>query len=181
MIKQRRASLTLLALFASLAAAAALSACGFQLRGSNGGTNLPFETIYINLGETSPLGAELKRYIRGSSDTKIADDAKKAEAIFDVLAETRGETILSLNAQGRIRELELYYTLQFRVRGQNNAILMQPTTITLKRDMSFNEAVVLAKDAEKALLYRDMQSDLVQQIMRRLAALKPQAQAKPAS
>jgi LPS-assembly lipoprotein len=31
---------------------------------------------------------------------------------------------------------------------------------------------VLAKEAEDALLYRDMQTDLVQQIMRRLAALK---------
>jgi len=30
---------------------------------------------------------------------------------------------------------------------------------------------VLAKEAEEALLYRDMQSDVVQQVMRRLAAV----------
>jgi len=34
---------------------------------------------------------------------------------------------------------------------------------------------VLAKESEEALLYRDMQSDLVQQILRRLAAIKPAA------
>jgi LPS-assembly lipoprotein len=38
--------------------------------------------------------------------------------------------------------------------------------------MSFNEAAVLAKEGEKAMLYRDMQSDLVQQILRRLSALQ---------
>ena len=39
--------------------------------------------------------------------------------------------------------------------------------------MAFNETQVLAKESEEALLYRDMQADLVQQIMRRLAAIKP--------
>ncbi|MNN27862.1 LPS-assembly lipoprotein LptE [compost metagenome] len=49
---------------------------------------------------------------------------------------------------------------------------MAPTVITLKRDLSYNEAQVLAKEAEEAMLYRDMQSDLVQQILRRIAAIK---------
>jgi hypothetical protein len=38
--------------------------------------------------------------------------------------------------------------------------------------MAFDETQVLAKESEEALLYRDMQADLVQQIMRRLAAVK---------
>ena len=47
--------------------------------------------------------------------------------------------------------------------------------ITLRRNLAFSEEAVLAKEGEEAMLYRDMQSDLVQQVMRRLAALKPQA------
>jgi LPS-assembly lipoprotein len=31
---------------------------------------------------------------------------------------------------------------------------------------------VLAKEAEEGLLYRDMQNDIVQQVMRRLAAVR---------
>ena len=44
--------------------------------------------------------------------------------------------------------------------------------LTLKRDIGFNESQVIAKEAEEELLYRDMQSDLVQQILRRMSALR---------
>ena len=46
------------------------------------------------------------------------------------------------------------------------------TEVLLQRDMSFSESAVLAKEAEEALLYRNMQSDLVQQLVRRLASIK---------
>ena len=53
--------------------------------------------------------------------------------------------------------------------------LLAPTEITLRRNIAFDESQVLAKESEEALLYRDMQSDLVQQILRRLVAIKPLA------
>ena len=38
---------------------------------------------------------------------------------------------------------------------------------------SFNEDATLAKEAEEGLLFRDMQSDMVQQILRRLSLIRP--------
>jgi len=157
----------------TLAAAAMLSACGFQLRGSNGQTALPFKTILVGFPETSSLGTELKRHIRASGDTEVVTDPQAAQAILDVLSETREKAVLSLNTQGRVREYTLYYKLRFRVRDNKNNELLPPTDIILKRDISFNESQVMAKESEEALLYRDMQSDLVQQMLRRLQALKP--------
>ena len=157
----------------ALTAAALLSACGFQLRGSNGQTALPFRTIYIGLPDTSPLGAELKRYIRASGDTDVVTDPKTAQALLDVLSEIREKTILSLNTQGRVREYTLYYRVRFRVRDGKNNEMIAPTEIVLKRDISFNESAAMAKENEEALLYRDMQSDLVQQLLRRFQAIKP--------
>ena len=150
-----------------------LSGCGFHLRGSNGEANLPFRSIYLAVPDTSPLGVELKRNIRATGNTAIATDAKLADARLEVLSETRDREIQSLNSQGRIREYTLYYKLSFRVLGKSDAVLLPPTEIILKRDISFNESQVLAKESEEGLLYRDMQSDLVQQILRRLAAIKP--------
>ncbi len=173
---KRRTALTLLA---SLAGASVLSACGFRLRGADGAASLPFKTIYLGFAENSALGTELKRYIRAGSGTQVVADPKAAEAILEVLSESREETILSLNSQGRIRELSLFYKFGFRVRDAGGKELLAPTNVVLKRDMSFNEAQVLAKEGEKTMLYRDMQSDLVQQILRRLAVLNP-AQAAPA-
>ena len=152
-------------------AASLLGACGFQLRGSSQ-TALPFKTIYLGFAENSPLGTELRRYIRAGGGTTVVKTQQEAEAILDVLSETREKAILSLNSQGRVREYSLYYKFNFRVRNKDGKLFLAPTNITLKRDISFNEALVLSKEAEEASLYRDMQSDLVQQILRRLAALK---------
>ena len=163
---------TFLAYASTGAALALLSACGFHLRGSNGEADLPFKTILLGFTDTSPLGAELKRNIRANG-TAIVTDPKLAEAIFEVVSESREKVILSLSSTGRVREYTLYYKLKFRVRDNQNKELLAPTEIILKRDISFNDAQVLAKEAEEGLLYRDMQSDMVQHILRRMAALKP--------
>ena len=150
-----------------------LSGCGFQLRGSHGEANLPFKTLYLAVAESSPLGFELKRNIRANGGTEIVSDPKGADARLEVLNESREKVIQSLNSQGRIRQYTLFYKLIFRVRNRTDAELLAPTEIILKRDISFNESQILAKEAEEALLYRDMQTDLVQQILRRLAVIKP--------
>lgn len=157
----------------TLMAAVVLSACGFQLRGSNHVAGLPFKTIFVGFPESSSLGNELKRNIRGSGATLIGADAKTSQVVLEVLSEAKEKVILSLNSQGRVREYSLYYKLRFRVKDNQDNELLAPTEIVLKRDISFNEAQVLAKEREEILLYRDMQTDLVQQVMRRLSAIKP--------
>jgi len=164
---------------AALCIAASLAACGFQLRGSNGSYTMPFHSLFLTFPDTSPLGTELKRNLR-AGDVEIADKPDQAEAQFVVLSENRGKSILSLNSLGRVREYLLTYTLTFAVRDSKGVELLPATEITLRRNMAFDETQVLAKESEEALLYRDMQADLVQQIMRRLVALRPVPAASPA-
>jgi LPS-assembly lipoprotein len=169
MLKRRNAIGYLLALMSAVL----LTACGFHLRGSGGQANLPFKSIFLGFPESSTLGAELKRNIRANGGTAVLDQAKDAQAALEVLSETRDKAILSLNSQGRVREYSLTYALRFRVVDRSGKELLAPTEIDLKRTISFNESQALAKEGEEAMLYRDMQTDLVQQILRRLAALKP--------
>ena len=152
---------------------AILSACGFALRGTGGSYSMPFKSIYLGFADTSALGTELRRNLRGGDRVEVVTDSSRAEARFEVLSEKRSKSILSLNAQGRVREYMLNYTLVFRVLDTKGDELLSPTEIALKRPLTFNETQVLAKESEEALLYRDMQTDLVQQILRRLAAVKP--------
>jgi LPS-assembly lipoprotein len=159
---------------AALLVAGTLTACGFQMRGSDGSYTMPFHSLYPGFPDTSALGAELKRNLRASG-VAIADQPGQAEAQLVVLGETRSKSIQSLNSLGRAREYLLTYTLTFAVRDPKGVELLPSTEITLRRNMAFDETQVLAKESEEALLYRDMQADLVQQIMRRLAALKPPA------
>lgn len=146
-----------------------ISACGFALRGA---VNLPFNSICITLPESAPLAIELKRNILANGQTRITRSEKDAAVILEILNENKDKQILSLNSQGRVREYNLTYTLRFRVRDHVGKEFLEATEVSLKRNLSFNESQVLAKESEEALLYRDMQTELVQQIMRRLAVLK---------
>ena len=145
-----------------LLVAAAVAGCGFKMRGADGSYNLPFHSIYIGLPDTSALGTQIKRNLRGGNQVVVADKAQEADAVLLVLGETQGRQILSLNSLGRVREYLLTYTLTYTVRDNKGTVLLPPTQIALHRNMAFDETQVLAKEAEAALLYRDMQSDAVQ-------------------
>ena len=91
--------------------------------------------------------------------------------------ELREKEILSLSAGGRVRELQLRYRVQYQVFDRNKVLIAPPGEIVLRRDYSFNDQEQLSKESEEALLYRDMQTDAVQQLVRRLqAAAKAGAQ-----
>ena len=150
-----------------------LAACGFQLRGT---ADVPFQTIYVP-AVAGGIGLELKRNIQAGTRAKVVDEAKQAEAVLEVLEETREKEILSLTGTGRVREFQLRYRVGFRVHNGKGLDFVPANTVVLVRDITFNDSDVLAKETEEQLLYRDMQSDMVQQILRRLAAAKPAAQA----
>ena len=151
-----------------------LAACGFTLRGTQ---QLPFSSIALNFPPNSPLGVELARNIRTGTNTKIVADPGKAAAVFDLMGEMRDRQVLTLNAQGRAIEYVLRDRLQFRLRDAQGRDVIEPTELQVQRDIAFNDSQRLSKESEEVLLYRDMQTDLVQQLLRRIAAAKPYASA----
>ena len=157
---------------AALLLVLALAACGFHLRGEQ---KLPFETIFVNTPPNSPLGATLNRQIRSGTDTRTVEQAGDASAVLDILAEARDREILTLNAQGRAVEYKLIYRLRFRLHDGKGREYIAPTEMRAQRDISINDSQVLSKESEESLLYRDMQTDLVQQLLRRIAAVRLRA------
>jgi LPS-assembly lipoprotein len=144
--------------------------CGFRLRGER---TLPFESIYLGFPPNSPLGAELARSIRAGTPTRVVTDPARAQAILEVLGEAREREVLAINAQGRTREYQLRLRFAFRVHDGRGGEYVAPSTVAIQRDIAFNEAQVLAREAEEAVLFREMSADLVQQVLRRLAAAQP--------
>ena len=155
------------------AAALLLAACGFQLRGA---ADMPFATLYVP-GATGGIALELKRSIQSGSATRVVDDPKAAQAQLQFSEETRSKEILALSTAGRVREYRLIYRVGFRVGDGKGGDFVPPSTVTLTRDVTYDDAAALAKETEEQLLFRDMQADMVQQIMRRLAAARPPAAA----
>jgi LPS-assembly lipoprotein len=146
-----------------------LAACGFQLRGA---ADMPFGTLFVP-DATGGIALELKRNIQSGSATRVVDDPAAAEAQLLFSEETRTKEILALSTAGRVREYRLIYRVGFRVGDGKGNDFVPPSTVTLTRDVTYDDAVALAKETEEQQLFRDMQADMVQQIMRRLAAARP--------
>jgi len=152
-----------------IASALALAGCGFELRKA---PEFAFKSIAVN-GGTAIVNL-LRRNLRSSSAVVVvpAEEVQTAEVVFDVLGEDRGQRVVSTNSAGQVRELELQLTVRFRLRTQAGKELISAGEIQQRRDITYNETNALAKEGEQQLLYRDMQGDIVQQIMRQLAAVK---------
>ena len=149
-----------------------LSACGFQLRGAY---TLPYESLHIALPDGSIIGAGLKRQIRAGGGTRIVETREEAQGSFQQVTDLRERQILSLSTAGRVREVRLRYRYSYRVIDPKGRELVQTTGVELTRDVTYDDSAVLAKEQEELLLWRDMENDLIQQLLRRLAAIKPAA------
>ncbi|MES3000452.1 MAG: LPS assembly lipoprotein LptE [Pseudomonadota bacterium] len=156
----------------ALASVTALAACGFQLRQA---PTFAFKSIYVASLPASTLGNELKRTIAHSDGLTVINDPSgltMAQVVLDVLTDTREKVVVGLTATGQVREFQLRTRLKFKLRTPQGKELIPETELLQQRDISFNESAVLAKESEENLLYRDMQTDIVQQLMRRLSAVK---------
>ena len=146
-----------------------LAACGFQLRGT---ASLPFDTIFVP-NATTGIALDITRSIQAGTHTRVVDDPKSAAALLQFSEESRRKDILSLTSAGRVNEYRLFYRVGFRVSDAKGGDFLPPVSITLFRDMTYDDSQVLAKEAEEQLLFRDMQHDMVQQVLRRIATAKP--------
>jgi LPS-assembly lipoprotein len=145
----------------------ALAGCGFQLRQA---PVFPFKSIAVPAN--SSFGNQVKRHLRAAGTIEVLP-VDQAEAVLDILAEDRQSVVISTNAAGQVRELQLRLVVRFKVRGKDGREWFAPTEITQARDITYNETAALAKEGETALLYRDMESDIAQQMLRRLVAARP--------
>ena len=116
-----------------------------------------------------------ERHGRDAGGTRLAEKAEEAQVIFLPAGELRDSVILSLSGSGRVREKRLRYRYTYRIVDGKGRDLVPLSYVELNRDISFADSVTLAKTQEEDLLWRDMENDLVQQLMRRLVTAKPVA------
>ena len=127
------------------ATAVLVAACGFHLRGNY---DFPFTSLYIDFPAGSQTASILRRQITAMNLTKIVNNPQEAEVILSAIAERKKKEELTYNIQGRVREYSLYYNLEY------------------------DDSEALSKENEEILLYKDMQQDMAQRLLRRLATIK---------
>lgn len=158
-----------------LALVLALPGCGFALRGT---PRFAFESLRLQGSDTTPMARELQQALQDggvrvfSSRLPASPEGETGAVVLTVLTDQRERSVVGQTAAGQVRELQLRARLRFRLVTDRGVPLLDETELLLERDISYTETAALAKEAEEALQYRDMQRDIVQQVMRRLAAVR---------
>lgn len=172
----------------TLLAAGALGGCGFRLRQA---PSFAFRTLMATLPATSPLRRELRTALVSSGITVVdaslpppppqsggavpaqpAPPQPQVDAVLDILTDQREKSVVGSTAAGQVREFQLRLRFRFKLSTPKGKELIPESEILLQRDISYSESIALSKQEEEAELYRDMQTDVVQQVLRRLAAVR---------
>lgn len=152
--------------FLALLPALPLAGCGFQLRGSDA---VPYRSIYLDAPRGNQAARKLSNALR-SQGVVLTDSINGAEVRLRLSHESQTRNILSLSGGGRVREYQLLYSLSYSLSYPDGREIYPETTIKSSRDFTYDDNQYLAKTAEEDFLYRDLQDNAAQQILRRLAA-----------
>lgn len=147
-----------------------LTGCGFALRSP---PQLAFSSVYVQASD-SPMVVQIKRTLQGQG-LKVVQDPQQhmdADVVLEVLAQEKTQYAVGTNAAGQVRELQLRLRLRYKLSTPAGKVLFPETGLEQTRDVSFNETEALSKEIEINTLYRDMQNDIVMQLMRRLATVR---------
>lgn len=149
-----------------------LGGCGFTLSRP---TSYAFRTLHIAGSALSALGPELHRQLQLGGAVEVITDPRqieRADLVLEILQDLREKVIIGRTSTGAVREYQLRMRVRFRVRNREGIERIPEVELEQRRDLTFNESFVVSKGAEEGLLYANMQTEMVQQIMRRLAALQ---------
>jgi LPS-assembly lipoprotein len=143
--------------------------CGFHLRGSAAlppsmavtfiKSNQPFSTL------VDDFSAALK--VR---DVRVTQERGEATAVLNILENTIDTGVLSVNTSGKVLEYEIIQTIRFSVVTAGNEPLVPEQTIKLNRDYVFSSTDVLGKQRENQVVRANLQTNIVNLAMLRIAA-----------
>lgn len=156
-------------LITGLVLAYGLAACGFHLRGE---ANYAFTTVYLNYPSTATITTDLRRSLEAAGSAKVVAAADKAQVVLDVNSVEDDKHILSLSSGGKVFEYLLTKRILFRVHDADGNDWLPTTEVVIRRTYTYSDTEALAKTYEEERLWRDMQADAVQQIVRRLQVAK---------
>jgi LPS-assembly lipoprotein len=147
-------------------------ACGFHLRGE---AHYTFDTLFLNSPAAQPLTTDLKRSLEGIGTAQLVASPETAQVILDIASVENNKQILSLSGGGKVREFLLTKRILFRVHDAAGNDWLPTSEVLVRRSYTYNDTEALAKEAQEQRLWREMQDDAVQQIVRRLQSAKKPA------
>jgi LPS-assembly lipoprotein len=149
----------------------ALSACGFALRGEAAlPAGLQRATLEV-VDAYSPLARDLEAALARAGFEKLAAGTEGVARIRIPVDEARTE-VLTVGETARVTEYVVRYTVEIEATAADGRVLLARTPIVLEREFSFDETQALGAQSEQDLIRRELQREMVQQVLRRLEAVR---------
>jgi len=146
-----------------------LGSCGWQLQG-----RAPLsEVAAVTYVDTPDRYTDFNRALRDTlraSGARVVDDPSEATAIVRIREDRSGQRVLAVSARNTPEEYQVFYIVEYSVSDQNSE-LIEPQRVELTREYSYDQAAVLAKQKEQAILREALARELAALVVRRLGAL----------
>ena len=147
-----------------------LSACGFELRGTGGGSALPEDWRQMHLVSQSP-NSEFTRVLESTFAASGVNwvEREAATHVLRLGPEQFAQSNLSVNAQARAAEFDLQMKATFVVLDADGRGIMPSTTAAVNKQMENDPRNVVGKAEEVRILRSELRSELATQILRRIS------------
>lgn len=145
--------------------------CGFYLRGTRS-MEIQLAQVFVQSQAADQLAAEVKQQLDYSGVT-LAKGPRAADAVVMLSNERFDQRILSVDPQtGKVRELQLGYAVDLSVMGRNGGQLIAPETVSLVRDLIYDETAAIGTFEQVNLLHNEMKKDAAETVLLRLQTVK---------
>lgn len=128
------------------------------------------ERTYIAAVERNSLfHRELQAQLRAAA-VQLVESPTDATAVLTISIDETDQRVLSVSTRNVPTEFEVYYTVEYGlISGEES--LLAPQYLTLTRDYTYDETLVLGKAREEALMRDAIVQDLVRIVLKQLSSL----------
>jgi len=133
-------------------------------------TPAEMQRTYIATDDRHSLFYRALRADLQNAGVNLVDSPADATATFAITYDETDQRVLSVSARNVPTEYEVYYTIQYSIDNGSKRIL-EPQTLTVTRDYTYDELLVLGKAHEEELLRDACVDDLVRIVLKQISAL----------
>lgn len=128
------------------------------------------ESTYISTDdEYSVFFRELRRQLE-QNGIEVVDLPTESAATLSIHLDDTDQRVLSVSARNIPTEFEVYYSIEYSVTS-GETVLQPRQLISLTRDYTYDETLVLGKANEEQLLREAIADDLVRIVLKQLGSL----------
>ena len=145
-----------------------LASCGFQLRGTDLRSSVA--KVYLDAAPRLSYTVPMREALTRAGVAVVAERAPDV-LILDLFDERRSRRSISVSETAVAAEYEVILALHYAVRSGTGAELQPPLWVERERVYRVDRDNILGSSEERALLEREMQAELIAQVIRSLDVL----------